>query len=625
MPHSHCFLWRPDILWLNVLSDATIALSYFSIPILITYVLRKRPDITYRGVFVLFSLFIFFCGITHLFSIYTTWTGAYGWHGLLKGATALVSLTTACYLAYHLKAIIGLPTPQQFHQAKAAVEDERLQRHRLEEESERLQFYRDVTRTVSTGLLVVNQEQTIVMTNDALDLMLGYAPRELEGQALACLVDMDSQDHHSVLVGKYMDRALDAHAMAEGRAVNARKKNGDTLAVEVRLNSSALGGAYHTIASVIDLEATRRDLLESVERDNRLRRAVHGGNDGVWEWNLKTNGVWYNHTLKHMIGLDAHAQETLDDWLNHIHEDDRDRMGEVLRQHLEEGALYDVVYRCLCGGPNPDYRWVRAKGETIRDDSNEPVLMSGTLVDVHETKQLQQQLAESNQALERFAMVASHDFREPLRKISMFSSLLREQLEAEQVADTVEYEIDRIIDGAKRMTAMVDRLLHMAQIHQSILPSRTLTCVSALLQPVLDELKPEIEAKSATVTLIADCPCKVDEVSMQQVLTNLIVNSLNYGKTDEPLRVEIEARVQGSQMVLEIRDNGVGFTHDQAKLLFTPFVRLDSEATSGTGLGLAICRQVVRAHEGIIEAAPNPNGGAIFTIRLPYDGEETDQ
>ncbi|MEX0810663.1 MAG: hypothetical protein WD048_00515 [Chitinophagales bacterium] len=96
MPHGHCYFWRPDILWTNVIGDGLIALAYFSIPFLLVYFLRKRSDIRFRGIFYLFAMFILSCGITHVLTIVSVWEPIYAFEGIAKVFTASVSSSTFC-------------------------------------------------------------------------------------------------------------------------------------------------------------------------------------------------------------------------------------------------------------------------------------------------------------------------------------------------------------------------------------------------------------------------------------------------------------------------------------------------------------------------------------------------
>ncbi len=98
MPHGQCLLWEPEVLWLHVISDVIITLSYFSIPCIILYVIKKRGGIAFKLVYIMFGLFIFLCGLTHLISVWTLWNPVYRFEGLIKAFTAIVSMATALLL-----------------------------------------------------------------------------------------------------------------------------------------------------------------------------------------------------------------------------------------------------------------------------------------------------------------------------------------------------------------------------------------------------------------------------------------------------------------------------------------------------------------------------------------------
>jgi hypothetical protein len=110
MPHGHCYLWRPDILWTHVISDVTIGVAYYLITIILGILLYKRKDsVPYKDIFALFMAFIFFCGTTHFVAIYVTWYPAYEYQGWLKALTAFTSILTAIVLAPKLSSLIQLP------------------------------------------------------------------------------------------------------------------------------------------------------------------------------------------------------------------------------------------------------------------------------------------------------------------------------------------------------------------------------------------------------------------------------------------------------------------------------------------------------------------------------------
>ncbi|HZP12688.1 MAG TPA: HAMP domain-containing sensor histidine kinase [Nevskiaceae bacterium] len=118
MPHGHCFYWRPDVLWTGVISDAVIAASYFSIPITLLYFLRRRPDVPFPAMIVLFALFIVLCGSGHILSILTVWTPAYPIEAVERAATAIVSIITAIGLIPIVPQALAMRTPAEVEKEK---------------------------------------------------------------------------------------------------------------------------------------------------------------------------------------------------------------------------------------------------------------------------------------------------------------------------------------------------------------------------------------------------------------------------------------------------------------------------------------------------------------------------
>src|SRR5271165_2822917 len=112
MPHGYCYLWTPRLIWLHAVSDALIALSYFSIPVTLIYFIRKRRDLPFHWMFASFGIFILACGATHLMEIWTLWHGSYWLSGAVKAVTALASVVTAILLVRLIPQALLLPSPE---------------------------------------------------------------------------------------------------------------------------------------------------------------------------------------------------------------------------------------------------------------------------------------------------------------------------------------------------------------------------------------------------------------------------------------------------------------------------------------------------------------------------------
>lgn len=133
IPHGHCYLWKPGLVGLHVLSDALIALAYLLIPITLIYIVLKRKDVPFDWVFMLFGAFIICCGITHIMEIWTLWHPDYWLSGLLKGITAFVSLCTAAVLVELIPKILAIPSPDQLAAANVALQNEIGERKQAQE------------------------------------------------------------------------------------------------------------------------------------------------------------------------------------------------------------------------------------------------------------------------------------------------------------------------------------------------------------------------------------------------------------------------------------------------------------------------------------------------------------
>jgi signal transduction histidine kinase len=142
-PHGHCFLWTPGLLWLYVVSDSVIALSYYAIPLALILFVRKRPDVAFRGIFLMFGAFILACGTTHLMGVWTIWEPTYWLDGGIKAATAALSLATAIVVFPLIPKAAALPSPALLEAAnrdlQREIADRKLAQEALEEKTRALE------------------------------------------------------------------------------------------------------------------------------------------------------------------------------------------------------------------------------------------------------------------------------------------------------------------------------------------------------------------------------------------------------------------------------------------------------------------------------------------------------
>ncbi len=244
-----------------------------------------------------------------------------------------------------------------------------------------------------------------------------------------------------------------------------------------------------------------------------------------------------------------------------------------------------------------------------------------------ELERMNVELSRSNEELEAFAFVASHDLREPLRQIETFGSLLRRALHDRAPAGSnVTRWFEGIQTSSMRMRTLIADLIEYARLGRHARPFAP-TDLSIKLQDVCADLSAVIDETQATI--VAD-PLPVvmcDPTQLRQVFQNLITNAMKYRHPDRPSQKTIRAstelvtgRPSASlpNIQITVADNGIGFENRHAERIFEPFQRLhSSDQYEGSGIGLAICRKVINRHGGTIAAAGQPGVGAIFTITLP--------
>ena len=226
------------------------------------------------------------------------------------------------------------------------------------------------------------------------------------------------------------------------------------------------------------------------------------------------------------------------------------------------------------------------------------------------------ELERSNQDLQDFAYIASHDLKEPLRKIIIFGEMFERK-----VAPLGTEEKDllmRMTNGAERMNGLIDDLLQLSRI-QTQFSGRVKSDLSKIVKATLEEL--EFSETQAKINIEELPALKVDKVHIQQLFQNLLSNSLKYKKPDHPLEITIHS-IKTEQNIWEISvtDNGIGFDEKHADKIFKPFERLHNRETySGTGMGLAICKKIVERHSGTITAKSSLGNGATFTFTIPEE------
>lgn len=400
MPHGHCYMWLPEILWLHVISDAAIALAYGSIPITLAVFVHKKKNMEFRGIFLLFSAFILCCGATHALEIYAVWEGAYRLTGTVKAVTAFVSVSTAFVLIRVLPDALALPTPSELRAANVRLAQETEDRLKAEAQLaklEREKLFRNIVTSLSNGIVLVDPSGEVIMANQAAERIFGYDPETMVGGNLQNLVPEPFTNHHQQQVEAFF-RDPNPKQMANGRELFGKRRDGSRVPLMIALTPLSWDGQELVLASIDDItERNRqRDALRRVHQ--RFDRAVLGASDGLWEWQVAEDKAWFSPQVNHLFGFPEEYQpeSSLSFWLSRIHPDDKDSMNAELRRAKEEGTDFEKEHRIKT--QDGRYRWFLAKAKNFFK-GKAPVL-SGSLTSIHQRKCAEAELETSKRFLD---------------------------------------------------------------------------------------------------------------------------------------------------------------------------------------------------------------------------------
>jgi PAS domain S-box-containing protein len=239
-----------------------------------------------------------------------------------------------------------------------------------------------------------------------------------------------------------------------------------------------------------------------------------------------------------------------------------------------------------------------------------------------ETRQ-RQELSRSNEELQEFAFVASHDLQEPLRKIKTFGDRLKASC-GDVLSQQGRDYLERMQNAARRMQTLIEDLLTLSRVTTRAQPFVAVDLLQ-VTQEVLSDLEITIQQTGATIETGELPVIDADPLQMRQLLQNLIGNALKFHQKEIQPIVKIYSQllydpehVSGEQCQIIVEDNGIGFNEKYLDRIFNVFQRLHGRSEyDGTGIGLAICRKIVERHQGSITARSEPGQGAKFIVTLP--------
>jgi PAS domain S-box-containing protein len=492
------------------------------------------------------------------------------------------------------------------------------------------------------------------IANDAFLNFVGRAEKEMIGKPLLeSMPEMAGQDSIE-LMHEVFDKGIKMHHY--GRLIYIMK---DGVLTPNYYNVSytplfdSEGNVYGVLDIAIDVTESMKAQQAIEEAESALRGAIELAELGTWSLNPETGVVTYSERMLEWFGFDGDPED-INNVFDIIHSKDRARVELAVMQALDASSngLYDEEYTVINRNTGRE-RILHAQGKAFLNADGKAYMISGTAQDITAQRKLQlalegevkartealqkankeleeinTKLVSTNEELEQYAYVASHDLQEPLRKISMFSNLLKDR-DKDNIHKTT---IDKIVRSSERMSLLIKDLLEFSRLLNP--DTRFIrTNMQTIVHAITMDFELLIEEKQAEI--IIDKLPVIDAVPLQmnQLFYNLIGNALKFITADTIPHIIIkcskisreEARLHIQQPFTDsdyycftIADNGIGIDEQYQKQIFEVFKRLHSRTEySGSGIGLAICRRIAVNHGGAIYIKSALGEGTTFHIILP--------
>ena len=414
----------------------------------------------------------------------------------------------------------------------------------------------------------------------------------------------------------------------QGEVCN-RKKNGELYWMESTivpfLGTDGLPDQYISVRTDITSLISTQEALEVSE--GRYRRSQTFANIGTWEWNIATGELYWSEQIAPLFGYQDQVPETTyENFLAAIHPEDRVAVENAVVNCVEHSAEYDIVHRVVW--QNGSVRWLREKGDVVRDEHGAPISMLGAVQDVtveHETlaalKKAQLEAESANQAKSEFLSNMSHELRTPMNAILGFGQLLSMDNE-KNLTDFQKDSVSEIEKAGNHLLELINEILDLSKIESGAIKfSIVEVSVTSLIIECINLVVPLAEKRNISVrnsiSIDEKVLVSVDVGRFKQVVLNLLSNAIKYNHDGGDVVVGAEY-IAENKIRISVKDTGPGIPEKEQTNLFLPFERLGAENSDveGTGIGLVITQRLIHLMNGQIGFESEFGKGSTFWLDI---------
>lgn len=473
---------------------------------------------------------------------------------------------------------------------------------------------------------IVNNKEVFV-SGKVKDVM-GYTPEELMAIGGNVLLQLTHPDDIEIIARSLEDLVThnnDAVGQAEYRFLH---KDGDYKWLRtyyVVFKRDELGLPAELLGKTFEITSEKETALALQKREQQLLEAQALAHIGSYEWNILEGNSINTPEVYKIFELDEHQH--FEEFMTHVHMDDVQKVKDAVAKSFLTGD-YDCEYRYIRNG-NEKVIWSLGK---VEFENGQPVRMIGTVQDITEIKAIEiellektKQLEQSNKSLKQFASIASHDLKEPLRKISMFADVVMEA-EKDSLSQNSMDKLMRMQASSKSMMQMIQDILAFSMLE--IKQQKEKADLNLIVKEITDLLEERIKEKKAEIHYDHLPEAFIIPPQFRQMIQNLISNAMKFSKKEVPPKIQMHykwinrpvenLKPASRYLQLQICDNGIGIEKEYLEIIFDLFKRLHPKTEyEGSGLGLAITKRIIDNHDGLITVTSKPGEGTCFHITIP--------
>ncbi|WP_421774233.1 PAS domain S-box protein [Gracilimonas sp.] len=480
--------------------------------------------------------------------------------------------------------------------------------------------YRLISNNSADLICLHEPDGTYVYLSPSVEKILGYTERELLGTVSYDLIHAEDLKR---IRKESNDKVLNREEIDH---VNYRikRKDGEYIWLE-----TATRQILDEAGEVVNVQTSSREITDRKKLENLLKDTNKLASVGGWEFDLKTQELFWTDEVYRIHELPLGANLNVDEAINFYAEEDQPIVTEAINHAIETGEGFDLELTLISAKGNR--KWVRSIGETQVDEQGEPYKLYGVFHDLSMRKLMEDQLKEKNEKLEQLLKatndinaIIGHDLKSPLNTIIGFSDLSMNALKQDELdRENLLKFLNLIYTSSRGMSTTLDDLLKWSRLQTGDLNvSITYIDLKGVGSKLSDFFQANLSNKDLTLNFDFSEHAFIyaDESMILTILRNLISNAIKFSNEKGNINVSLDKSEQDWKFV--VKDEGVGMSEEVKENLFSPMYHPSEYGTKnekGTGLGLKVTEKLVRLHGGRVEVESEPGKGTTFRFFIPID------